>query len=379
MITYRKALPHEMPDVLDFINMVFSMKHGSCNFLEFMPKLYETGNEEKSVHYIAVEEDKIKAVVCVLPITLCHKDSNLICGTLGSVSVHPYSRGKGYMKKLMAMAVSDMKQNHIHFSNLVGLRNRYQYFGYETGGFYYEYRFRSENFRHCADRFPKHDITLLKITDADSPYLEKMQELSRNRPVFCSRNCEDFFTIARTWDSDLYAVLKDQDFQGYFSFHKNEISEFNLKDLSLTYSCLKSCFEKTNAKELLLRVSPFELSLCNTVSDLCEFFSVQADASYQIFDYPSVLQFFLDIQSDLRRLNDGVLDFTVKDAGNYRISVENGKASVTALDNPAALTLTPFEVISYMLSPKYYTCQELISTGYNWFPLPLEVLPLDKI
>ena len=48
MVTYRKAAAEEFPQVLDFINMVFSMEHSPHNFRELLPKLYQQGQEEKT-------------------------------------------------------------------------------------------------------------------------------------------------------------------------------------------------------------------------------------------------------------------------------------------------------------------------------------------
>lgn len=378
MVNYRRALPGEIPDVLDFINMVFSMAHCPHDFRGMLPKLYEPGNEEKSIHYIATEDDKIMAVVCVLPVTLCHKDKKITCGTIGSVSVHPYSRGKGYMKKLMSLAVTDMKQEHMEFSSLSGRRNRYQYYGYEKGGFYYEYRFIADNFRHCADRFPQRDITLLKITDETSPYLAEMHSLSKARSVFGKRDAEDFFAISKSWYSDLYAVLENNQFRGYVSTCKNRIFELNLTDAALTFSCLKSCFEQIGERDMLLTVYPHELALMDTVAGLYESFSLHTDDNYQIFDYPAVLQFYLDIKSESCRLKDGVLDFSVQEHGNYRISVEDGKPIVTVLENKPSLEMTPLEAISCIFSAESGARRKLLPEESNWFPLPLALCPLDK-
>lgn len=171
MITYRKALPKDFPHILDFLNMVFSMSHCPHDFRQLLPKIYKEGQEQKSIHYLALENEEIKACVCVVPVTLYCGNKTITCATVGSVSVHPYSRGKGYMRKLMHMAIQDMKKNNISMSTLSGLRNRYQYYGYEKGGITFQYCFTSDNFRHCRERFPKRDINLCLIQNEETPLL----------------------------------------------------------------------------------------------------------------------------------------------------------------------------------------------------------------
>ncbi|MFR5072051.1 MAG: GNAT family N-acetyltransferase [Bianqueaceae bacterium] len=69
-----------------------------------------TGREPAGpVPYLAKDNGKIKAMVCVLPTEFKSGTQVLKAGLLGTVSVHPYARKRGYMKKLMEMAVADMR------------------------------------------------------------------------------------------------------------------------------------------------------------------------------------------------------------------------------------------------------------------------------
>lgn len=378
MILYRKAMPEEMPEILDFINMVFSMAHYPHDFRVLLPKLYGLGKEAKSTHYIAVEESSIKAAVCVLPVTLCHKDSRITCAAVGSVSVHPYSRSSGHMRQLMKLAVSDMEKDGICMSTLSGRRQRYQYYGYELGGTHYRYRFIPDNFRHCAGNFPPRNLLLEEIPDSQSPYLPQMHRLSEKQAVFPLRNSDDFYAVCQSWASKLYAVLEDGTFRGYVSLHDNTVQELCLEDSSLTFSCLQSCLEKAGGQELLLQVSPHEKALMEEVSAFYESFTLQTDDNYQIFRCREVLQFFLDVKSEYCRLENGRLDFSVQGRGSFRITVQNGKAAVSSLDESPETMLTPLEFVSCMFSPEPGMREKLLPESFNWFPLPLALSPLDK-
>ncbi|MEG0687625.1 MAG: GNAT family N-acetyltransferase, partial [Hungatella sp.] len=129
MAIYSKGLPGELSEIRDFVNMVFSMHRMPHNFEILLPKLYQDGQNTEAYHYLAKEGSKLKAIVCALPFSLISGKHTLSCAAIGSVSVHPYSRGKGYMKELMSWMQKDLKEQGVSLCVLEGRRHRYQYFG----------------------------------------------------------------------------------------------------------------------------------------------------------------------------------------------------------------------------------------------------------
>lgn len=378
MITYRRAESEEIPQILDFINMVFSMEHSPHNFREMLPKLYQQGNEEKSRHYIAVEDGMIKAVVCAAPITFHFQGKSLTCAGIGSVSVHPYFRGNGYMRQLMHMALSEMKAENVSMSLLSGRRHRYQYYGYEKGGLRYTYRFIKDAFRHCRKNFPDKKLTAVRIDSQDDQYISLIHSLYEQRTVRCGRSFQDFYSICQSWGHQLYAVFHDYSFCGYFSMSGNVVQEIGLVDPQDLFSCLECCQKCSQKDTLYLDLLPWENEYMLAIAGLYESCSISIDDNYQIFDYPKVLEFFLQIQAGIQKLEDGTLDFCVKDAGNFRISVEQGIPAVTVLEETSSLVLTPNQVISCMFSPDPVLRLHMLPKNYNWFPLPLSLCVLDK-
>lgn len=383
MVTYRKGLPEDFPNILDFINMVFSMSHCPHDFRQLLPKLYKEGQEEKSIHYIALEDKEIKACVCVVPITLCCGKEKITCAAVGSVSVHPYSRGKGYMRKLMQIAIQDMKENNIAMSNLSGLRNRYQYYGYEKGGFVFQYCFTLDNFRHSRERFPKREVSLCQIQDAKDLLLTEIQSIQETQILFAKRNPEDFLAIMESWNAKLYGILENQMCKGYVALQGNHILEMYLTDENLLFSSLEECLKESNSNELFLRVAPYDTRLFSGCTQLFESFTISQDDNYMIFDYPRVLEFFLNVKSGYTILSSGSLDFTIKEKGSFRIQVENGIPSVTQLKNSeekSNLEFSSFESILALFSPNHSLIldETQLPENCNWFPLPLALSPLDK-
>lgn len=56
-------------DIIDFINMVFSMTGRAHNFKALLPKLYGDALDTSGFHFLAKEDGKIKAVVGLFPIS----------------------------------------------------------------------------------------------------------------------------------------------------------------------------------------------------------------------------------------------------------------------------------------------------------------------
>lgn len=383
MVIYRKAIPDDFPNILNFINMVFSMSHCPHDFRQLLPKLYEKGQEEKSIHYLALENEEIKACVCVLPITLCCENKTITCATVGSVSVHPYSRGKGYMRKLMHIAIEDMKKSNISMSTLSGLRNRYQYYGYEKGGFVFQYCFTSDNFRHCRERFPKRKITLCQIQDTKNPLLTEIQQIQENQILFVKRNSSDFLAIMKSWNAKLYGILENQICKGYVALQGNQILEMRLTDKALLFASLEECLKESGSKELFLRILPYDTYLLKECTQLFESFTIALDDNYMIFDYPKVLDFFLNVKSKYTSLNSGSWDFTIKGHRTFQIQVDNGVPSVTQLkdlEGKSSVNFSSFESILALFAPNcgMGLLETKLPENCNWFPLPLALSPFDK-
>ena len=383
MVIYRKAIPDDFPNILNFINMVFSMSHCPHDFRQLLPKLYEKGQEEKSIHYLALENEEIKACVCVLPITLCCENKTITCATVGSVSVHPYSRGKGYMRKLMHIAIEDMKKSNISMSTLSGLRNRYQYYGYEKGGFVFQYCFTPDNFRHCREKFPKRKITLCQIQDTENPLLTEIQAIQENQILFAKKNPSDFLAIMKSWNAKLYSILENQMCKGYVALQGNQILEMRLTDKVLLFASLEECLKESGSKELFLRILPYDTYLLKECTQLFESFTIALDDNYMIFDYPKVLDFFLNVKSKYTSLNSGSWDFTIKGHGTFQIQVDNGVPSITQLkdlEGKSSVNFSSFESILALFAPNcgMGLLETKLPENCNWFPLPLALSPFDK-
>jgi len=380
MIEYCKGCLNEFEDITDFINMVFSMHKKPHNFMEMLPKLYSSNQNTANFHYLAKENGKIKAVICVNPIHLKFQDQLISCATVGSVSVHPNSRGQGYMKKLMAMALEDMEKEQITMSILSGRRHRYQYYGYELGGHSIEYQFIQDNFKHSKSMFPFIPLTLTEISRTDTELISELHGIFEQQKVHGIRPLEAFYDIITSWYSKIYVISDAKKVVGYLSAHHDTIREVVLIDDRLLYSVLDAYLLMCSYEKITLTIPPYEIDKITALSSLYETWNVSFEDNYRIFDFKRALQFFLSIKHSYQPLTEGELVLEIKNRCNLKIAVT--KAHVTVKDSIeiANCSLTEFEAVSILFSPisPYFINPEENQFRNNWFPLPLSISSLDK-
>ena len=97
---YNESNAKEMEELLDFANMVFSMGYGGTDFGALLPKAYSPERWDVLMHYMIREDGRIRALIDSYPIEMKLSsgiDSKITAVYVGTVSVHPASRGKGYM------------------------------------------------------------------------------------------------------------------------------------------------------------------------------------------------------------------------------------------------------------------------------------------
>lgn len=120
-IRIEKGCAGELPDILDFANYVFSQSSQPHDFRRLLPKLYGENSGSEGYHYLVREDGRIRAMVCAMPLSLLWRQAVAAAG-IGTVSVHPYARGKGYMKALMNQAMEDLKTQGYAMAFLGGMQ-----------------------------------------------------------------------------------------------------------------------------------------------------------------------------------------------------------------------------------------------------------------
>ena len=323
-VTYTRGKPGELGEIRDFVNMVFSMHTRPHDFTRMLPKLYADDAATESEHYLVREDGRLVAAVCAHPFTIACGERTLRCAAIGSVSVHPYVRGKGYMRKLMTTAVADMARDGIALSVLDGRRHRYAYFGYEPAGMRAEYTITPDNLRHMAAAH-RLDLTAAPANPADATETATLLAIQNGRTVHGVYTAQNFRTVAVSWDGRLLALRAGGEIVGFcITSDGGHIGELALRDENLLYDALRAVQQYLNCDVLTLPCAGWDTARMQTVGPLYDRFSLYADDKYQVFDYPAVAAFFLQAKAAQRPLPDGRLTLSVDGGQPFALTLQNG-------------------------------------------------------
>ena len=377
MEEYRRGTAADAEAILDFANYVFSLSDRPHDFKTLLPKLYGEGCDTARYHHLILEDGKIRAMVCVCPTELSVAGKTLKAGCVGTVSVHPYARGRGYMKRLMARAVADMKEEGDSFSLLDGQRQRYEFFGYERTGILFSLTLTEKNVRLGFGGADAESVSFREFGDGSGEWERAAYGLYRGLPVTGARGAEDFAAVCRSWDGRSYAVLDRGRFAGYLTVCGDTVTEIELADPSRLPAVCAALFREFGCKSLQFTLPAYDTEKLRILSRVCEGYEIGCANCYQIFDYAAVIGAFLTLKSSLRPLRDGKMVLGVKGAETVEICVRGGKPSVRRTEERADCTLTPAEAAAGLFSPLGSTSLFSLPCPEGWFPLPLYVPRAD--
>ncbi len=374
-VVYRKGTPADREKYIDFANMVFSCAHQPHNFKGLIPKVYADGRETDDMHNIAIRDDgSIRGMVAVMPNELRIGDTVLKTGFVGTVSTHPYGRGEGHMKALMAMAIDGMKAEGVDLAMLGGQRQRYEYFGFIKGGVSRNHRVTSTNLRHVLGNTDVSDIVIAEVAEDDMATLALCAEMHSKNPIAAKRPVEEFHIIARTWNNSLKSVCIGGEFAGYMISGGEGVSEIYLKDISMVNKVFKAYMEKYGVSAVSLSTGEFDIELNRELAKTEENISINHADMLRIFDFPKVIGALLKLKASYAPVEDGKRSFVI-DGVPMTIEVKYGCVNVTEEADEDAMQLTAMEAQYMFLS---LTGEEMVARlPYGWNKLPLYMSHTD--
>ena len=396
-------------EYVDFINYVFGFNGNEQDFPKLLPKLYRPELDPAGNSFIAMEGDKIKAAVGAFPGEIKACDSTLKIIGIGNVAVHPYCRSKGYMKRLMTMAVDDMIAQGADLSALSGQRQRYNYFSYDYTGTVYNYTVDTTNLRHCYGNAAL-DMTMQEILPEDNDALDFIAELIEKSPYAAIRNRKELYPILRSWQATPYLFTVEDRKAGYCVIQGNAVTEIvSLQDEDFP-AMVRTIVARLNRADFQL--PDFQPAYAQVLEDICSQLKITSKEMFSVFNYRNVLEAFLRLKATYTPLSDGELLALIHGrAGDeyLQISVRDGEASVTrihpdhirALDpagskndtvvaGPTAdaamqntkspqVELSHLEAMRYFFSPDCVRRRSAPDFVKNWFPLPLWIYAADCV
>ena len=376
-----KAVLKDYDEVMDLTNYVFSHHQGTTDFPAMLPKLYKRENFMDNIHYIVREGGRIKAVVGAYSLEWEFKEQKSLPGRgIGMVSVHPYSRSRGYMKDLMNAALEDMKKDGMVFSCLNGQRQRYEYFGFNPAGIAYTFICSKRNIRHTLGHDWKSSLSIKPVGQGDEKILDSIQALHEAKPARLRRQREGLFDILSSWHAKAYAIMEGERFEGYFVVETSRagdqrISEVNLFDLSRLTEVIGLFLDQGAKESLRIHSGPQETEKLSVLSRFCESYAQSPAFHFAIFDYKRFTEPFLKMASSLKTLADGSFFFQINGGLLLRLVVKQGLASLEEGPGASVLKLNNIEALHFLFSP--LTAVSLPAIRENTFLQSLLPLPLS--
>ncbi|NLJ64598.1 MAG: GNAT family N-acetyltransferase [Christensenellaceae bacterium] len=362
-------------DLLDFLNLVFSQAHRPHDFKKLLPKVYAKEGFS-NIHIVAKKDDRLKGAIAMLPLTINLGDTgNLSAGYIGSVAVHPYSRGEGIMKTLMQEIHAQAEKDGLDMLILGGRRLRYNYFGYENFATRLSFKLGEGSFRHGMADIDTGTITLKPFANASEKELYTAYDYFEKHIKYCAnRRIEDFYNIAISWENLPYLILDDNTVKGYIITAPNgDIREFAVQE-EYVLPVLKLWLAEKKA--INVNAPLWNKSLINILEKIGESMSISEDAMVKVFNFEKVLSAYLNFKASYTDLLNGRVIIEIKPHGTYVIELIDGKASVNKTQEKPQISVEERYAVRLLLSPLGTSFSES-SLFFNWLPLVPELPQAD--
>lgn len=384
-------------EILDFANMVFSMEYSGTDFASLLPKAYSPKRCGIPIHHMIKEEDRIRALIDIYPflMKLRGKDSSTIkAAYVGTVAVHPNSRGRGYMIELMRRAEEDARKLGCALMILDGDRHRYLHYGFERAGIRYSFHIGTGNIKHCCANiynkgYMESPAYRFEELAEHSPYLDRLYQLYQQR-IVTARSREDFWLCLRSYHASAYAVLRDGEPAGYVSLSGDmeNISEIEIDVGSELCRVLYDLMTEFGMEQLGVSVGMDEEDKIRALEGACDYCNASMSHQLKILDYEAVLTFLMNWKQSYGTpaMGDyvlGIRNCGTDDGENYLLSVTAGKISVSRTQKAADAVLDPPEFVRVLTTSLYYVEQQKGGRGKiknvpaGWFPLPFYLPEAD--
>ena len=371
-------------EILDFANMVFSMSAGSTNFESLLPKAYSEERKEHILHFCKREEGKLRALIDIYPGELYLGDSKIKTAYIGTVSVHPQARKKGYMCELMEEAERELRKQGVDLLMLDGSRHRYRNFGFERAGMKYCFHINRHGLHTYLRKQQKQlcdQFSFCLLEEEDKALVDSCYAYYQKRTVKV-RNREDFLLCLKSWEADTYAIMENDTCVGYINLSADErnIHEVELKDADNLDLAIAAFMEELDLEELGVDIGADEQEKFMVLQQMADYYMVSMSHHIKILQYEKVLPFLLLWKSQYTQLAQQNYVIGIKNQDvleKYRIQ-NNGITVDCVRDKSSAepdVVFEEMELVSVLTTSRYYqeaqrNTSPLRFSPQGWFPLP---------
>ena len=382
---YGRGKDEDNKKLIEFLDEVFFSEEGDDReFLQLLPKIYKDKYRPAYNNFVVQDENgEFRSAIGDFYNNMIIGGEKIKACCIGNVAVGKKYRSMGYMKELMQMSVEDMKAQGVDMAYLGGQRQRYGYFGFESAGVRYVYRFDRPNLKHCFDSMPS-GLTVEFLKPDDTEALKMISELNKKYPVTSERSFEDLFDILCSWNTRPRVLRENGKVVGYFIAREKieHVSELDVISPEYYEKALKAIFENTEEWDLEFPTAPFETEKIEFFDRTCEGVEICGCEAMLVYDFEKVIRAFLNAKASYQKLCDG--EMTVLIHGKYgdeklKIKSENNKVTVEKFDGEAQFELDHHAATRAFFSNYSSDRAAFAPECQQWLPLPSYLFSPDTM
>lgn len=379
-----KLCATDYDECLDVLNVTFTKQNKKImDFEKELPKMCFRDDAHMNKYVAIKEEGKIRAVVGIYPIKTIIGGKEFLFSTVGNVATLPEYEGRGYMRYLMDAAMKELEAIGADASRLGGYRKRYNNFGYELSATVYNFTVSGHTTKSYSDG---NFVDFKEIVADDYNELKFINELRKTRSFYVERSDDesylgDYLTM-RAWRSIPYIAKDDKgNMIGYVCSceNKTNIAEVIAKDLQNLKDIIFS-WQKLQNADVNFTLMPMEIDAIRYFSNIAELINKTSPSHFKIINFDKITDALIKVKANYTNLPEGKRIIGIKNWGNLKISVENGKASCIKTDEDAYVVLDKLSATRLLFGPfGHETVIQHDSFLASILPLPLSWNTLDRV
>lgn len=384
MMEYENGSVCSLEELLAFGDRIFGEDVQPGGFAALLPKLAGEHGIPPEQYRVIRENGVLRAMLLAQPIVLRVGGEALKGRYIGSVSVDPESRNRGYMQLLLTKIREEMREEGCQFSALGGQRQRYGYAGFEVAGMEMHCDLTRANVKHAYRNVSDDGIRILPL-GPDDPLLGEAYALSAARTHGADRTEAGFYDLLRSWRGEPYALRIQGEFGGYLSVVREgsqvRVQEMLLAGTPFLPAVYQACMNYFEAETLSFGLDLSDRKALEELCDVCEGYQLSFNHSYSILEFAPVVRGLLRQKQTYAGFTDGQVPFDVE-GERFTVRVSDGVPEVSDEEPDAAeepIALTRRQAMQWMFSPLSCALRfpEQERVPADWFPLPLYLSPLD--
>jgi hypothetical protein len=225
------------------------------------------------------------------------------------------------------------------------------------------------------------------LLPSDAERISNAKRLYDNEPVHITRPADNFYNYLKNWNMQPWAIIDEKGTMvGYLVADKTgkRINEIFTEDAEL-FDDAVCAWVKQHPEDYVTIYIPFwSVEILEKISSFAEGTGMGEAYHWQIFKWTEVIEALLTLKSSYTLLADGEIKLGIKDYGTVKISVGNGKASCSLVNDEPDFMLDKYIATRFILGPmpafvSYMVPRKLHPILASWFPLPMCWFPQDNV